>query len=688
MLSGIRVSILILLLLTQYLSASAQRLPGSFLGGRGGGGEGAALQNSPVVRDTSEIYFFNFTNINHLIPFSDSLLETFHQYDPIRLYDIDYAHLGNLGSAALSLFFRPNFRRGFDAGFHQFDLYQLRNEEIRFYKITQAFTQASFSQGTTQNDLMLQVKFSRTFAKGVNLSLESRQVNNLGAYDFQKSKNSNVGAGLWLKNQSDWYNAFITFSSNAITQENNGGIAEILNDTIIPAYQIAVNLQNSTTRFANREIAYTHYFNFNRWKNRPPKPKKVKEKMQADSVIISAPFAGQENAIFTTDSNQIATPSMQSPNDSIKFKRNLTFYHQLSFRTESFKTYDSKPDSAFYGDFLVDGRGLRSYLKTSRIENSFKLLTFKLRKSEAETKEGDLLEAGLVHSLHIYEQEPLSRKSKNDLFLTGKFKFSPSERIHFDSYGHLGIGASAGDFRISGLLFLDFGNLGSLNLEALNQLYSPSIIHERFFVSTKEIWKKDFNKTLETSLAGTYSLPQISLSATGQYHLINNLTYFAKDAKPEQSGTFSIFQLIFRKRFNLGPVYLENWVGLQKSTSEVIRLPEFYSKHSLYFQRKIFRKIMLAKAGLDARLNTEYNAQSYQPLIGQFYLRDDAKLPFTPLVDVFLSFQVKTFRFFYKIENLATFLTKDYYKQLAGYPLPFGFNNGGSRFGITWRLVD
>jgi hypothetical protein len=298
------------------------------------------------------------------------------------------------------------------------------------------------------------------------------------------------------------------------------------------------------------------------------------------------------------------------------------------------------------------------------------------------------VEVGLVHTLHFIKQEPLEKRTQNDLFLTGKLNFSPGERLRIQTYAHLGAGANAGDFRLSGELFLNFKKIGTLRLEAVNQLYEPSLIAQRLFITQREVWNNDFKKTLETSLSGTYALPSFHFSVTGQYHLVNNLVYFDTAAMPRQSGAFSMAQLMVRKDFHFKALHLENWAGLQEATQNVLALPRFYSKHSLYLQGHIFRNVMLTRVGLDARLITGYTPPTYFPLTGQFHLQNGQSLPFTPLLDAFLSFKVKTFRFFFKIENLLSRAYDTFYFQTAGYPLPYGFSNGGLRFGISWRLVD
>ncbi len=676
-------------------------------GGGGGGGGGGGVQR--LTLDTSDIYFFYADEPNLVFPFGDSLLTNLHQYDPIRIQAYDHANLGNLGSAARPLFFQPTWRRGFDVGLHQFDIYQMSTADIRYYKITQAYTQAGFTQGTTQNDAQFNVRFSRNFADGLNFSIEHRRINNLGAYDTQKAATSNVATGMWYHSPKGNYDSYFSFVSNSIEQQDNGGISEDLSSEFIPAYQVDVHLANANTRYANRELAYTQYFYLN----------KMGGKKVASSPTEVGVGSGQSRPGFPADSLKIQNPkppqtdSVANPPTGInqsfpttvginrKSERAFTVYHQFAWRKESYKFADTSPDSNFYGDFLVDKRGLRHYLEVRALENTFKLQTFKLKpaapnlaagpkgkEDRALPQESDLLEIGLLHRLNFVKQEPVDTGVIQNLFLTARLNFSPGDRLRLNTYAHLGIGANAGDYRLSGELFLNLKKIGTLQLEAVNQLYSPSLIPQRFYVTQEEIWKNDFGRTLETSLSGTYSLPQFRFSVGAKSHLLNNLIYFDETGKPQQSGTFSILQLTARKDFHFGPLHSENSAYLQQTTSDVLPLPQFYSKHSLYLEGKIFKKVMLTKIGVDARLTSGYTPPSYNPLIGQFQLQSTQTTPFTPLLDAFLSFRVKTFRFFFKVENLLSAPLQTYYYQTADYPMPFGYTNGGMRMGINWRLVD
>ena len=769
---------LLLFFLINATSAYCQRFPGggggggggfgSFgNGGRGGGGGGSVGE---VTLDTSDIFYFFADNPNEIFPFEDSLLGQFQQYDPLRQQEFDFGSLGNLGSASRPLFYQPSFRRGFDVGLHQFDIYQMKPSDVRYYKIEQAYTQAGHSQGQTQADAFTNVRFSRNFANGLNFSLEYRKIDNAGSFDQQQAKNTDVAAGFWYHNKYDTYDGFFSIVNNSVEQQDNGGITAGADTTYEDAFRLDVNLLNSNTRHANREYAYTQYFYLNkilsqesidrraekRKTRKDEKEKKKEERRIAkllaqdstlrdsllkdstlslpdslsvrDSLKLNSPKDSLSKKTLapprtndkmppTPSGNKptsapgnrppgarppagrppipIAQPPVGSPQLAVPEGRAFTLYHQIAWRTDSYKFSALPTDSLYFGDFWVDDRGLRHFLETKKLQNTFKLQTFKLRQSEPDSTgrslplESDLLEVGIVHALHLIDQEPLERDRLNNLFLTGSFNFSPNDRIRIRTYGHLGIGSNRGDFRLSGDLFLNFKKIGTLRLEAINQLSTPSLLAQQFFVTEHQIWKNDFGKTLETSLKGTYSLPAFHFAIKGEYHLINNLVYFDTAGIARQNGSaLSVLQLSLKKDFHYGILHSENWLGIQQSSSSTLRLPTFYSKHSIYVEGKIFKKAMLTRIGFDARLSTGYSPYNYHPLIGQFILQDEQNLSFTPLLDAFLNFKVKTFRFFFKVENLLPYFTKQYYFQTASYPMPYGMSSGGIRMGVNWRLVD
>ncbi len=612
---------------------------GQFPGGLGSGGASAPAQQAPVESDSLNVQYFYQDNISLLRYFSDTLLNNrFEQYDPARQQLVDYAQLGNLGTALMPQLYTAQNHLGLDVGFHQYDLYKLKYKDIAFYKVEKAFSDLYFAQGPTQENTYFKAKFTRNFARGLNLSVDYKRMNNLGQFKSQAIVNTAFGIGLWYHHKNGKYDSFLTFVSNTNDVEDNGGvnIAELEEANTDRVFNIPVFLQSARTFHVSREYAYSQQYN----------------------------FLGKVDSIQTNNN------------------RKFVAAHDLVFRTNDYKFYDDNPpvDTVYYKHLLLDTRGVRYFIEDNSIENKFALST-----SSTEQSRRDLLEVSLKHQIHFLNQEPLD-STINHLVLGGRWDFSPNERLDINTFLAYNLLANFGDYRLGGELFLDFKKAGNFKTSIVNHLYSPSLIQQRMFISEQSLWENDFNKTLETNLSATYSLPSFGFSVTGKYHLLNNLIYFDTLAFPRQTGTpVNILQLIVQQNFKLGPFHLDNTVALQTVTEDVIRVPGFFSKHNLYFEGSLFRnKVMLLRLGLDLRLVESYFANYYQPLTGQFHLQDTQEVELYPVVDAYTSFKVRHFRFFIRAENLNQLFQNELYYQAAGYAQPY-FT---VKFGVSWQLIN
>ena len=611
----------------------------------------AASSTAQVISaaDTLPFLFTFSISPEQRLPADDTLPDfNFRMYDPARRQTIDWGTLGNIGAAARPLLFQPKDRLGFDPGFHSFELYQLRPEELQFYRHARSFTDLFFSQGQVQNDNLLQARFSRTFSGGLNFSMQYRTFNHVGQYRYQAAKHVSLALGVWYP-VSPRYEFFLIYTRNTDKQQENGGI---VTDTVFGGGQfngpvdaeVRLPDQQALTRHANYTLHWTHHLKFT------------------------------------------------GLNDSLPGKRVLRASHTAEWGRQSYKFADpgnaagSKlgRDSLFYDTFLVDLRGIRNFLEVQKLENTFTLNTFKSKKPG---RPSDVLALGLTHKLFVLKQEPLRDSVFSNLFLTGKLALKPSEGFSLEASGDLGVLANFGEYRLRGDLQIGLGKAGVLRASLLSQRYPAGWQYQRLYVSRRLFWSNDFAKPLETSLSATYALPAIGFEVTGKTHLVNNYLYYDQKGQAAQTGApLQVAQLILRENLRFGRLRFDNTVALQQaSRDDVLRLPKWFSKNSLYYSGPIFRKKMQLEAGVDFRLNAEFMADGYQPVTAQFHLQDSLSAKPYPWMDAFVSFKVQSFRFFVRYENLSTLWDpQTVFYQTARYPQPFG----ALRFGVGWRFVD
>lgn len=578
--------------------------------------------------------------------FSDTLPnESYRMYDPSRKQTIDYGTLGNLGSAARPLLFENQAIRGLDVGVHAFDLYLLKPEQLGFFRNTRTFSDLSFSQGRNQLETNLNARFARTFEGGTCFSLEYRTLNNLGQYRHQRDRHNALLAGLWVP-FGKRYEGFLIFSRNVIRQQDNGGI---VSDEVFGSGQFAGPIAAEV--LLPRELA----------------------KSRLDEQTLHY------------------TQHVRLLGKNTAGKRLLRASHTFALQQEKYKftnpgsgTDGLGDDAAFFDPiFLTDPRGLRHFLQVNSIHNTF---TFNTLKTKSEGRPSDLLAVGLSHTYFRVMQEPTLFRASN-LFATGKLAITPSERFQLNADAALGLLDNIGEYQVQGTLQLGLGKAGRLRAGLLSQIRPPMLLGEQLFVSKRLVWQQDFAKLVENTLTATYALPQIGLELSARAHLVNNYVYFdQRGVATQATAPIQVTQFLLQENFNLGKVRFENTFALQQpNRDDVLRLPTWFSKNSVFFSGKVFKKRMQLDAGFDFRINSAFMPDAYQPLVWQFHLQDDISQKPYPWLDIFASFKVQSFRGFARYENFMTvFDNTQVYYQTARHAWPFG----ALRFGIAWRFMD
>ena len=592
------------------------------------------------IMDTSHIFYFYADNPYNQQPFNDTLLDSrFSQYDPARQQVVDYFTLGNLGSAHYPIFYNAYDREGFDIGLHQFDLYKAK--KLKYYVVETPYSEAFYSQGGDQEDSYFKGNFSRSFADGLNFSLNYSRINNIGSYDRAKARNTSLALGMWLHRPR--YDGFLTYINNVIQQQDNGGVES---DTFfnIPAYDqrvnIPPNLETANTRHADESISFTQHL------------------------------------------------KLRKTNDSLGIvpKRNFRVNHTITWQTLDYKFDDESvlDDSLYYKQQLVDSRGLRQYIGANNLSNYFGLATFKSKDGTGLVQNRDNFEVGIKHRMYFVNHEPEDQRTVNNLMLMGKFSFVPNNKFSIKANGHFCLWDNAGDYKVNGLLDVDLGVAGKLGVSLKQQRYAPSLVQNRTYISQVQMWDSDFTKPIETKLSAAYTIPFIDVAVDGSYHLINNPIYFDTLATVQQfDGAANIVQMLFRKNLTIGQWHLDNTVALQNSSADIIRVPNFYTKNSLYFEGLVFRKkVLLLRAGFDLRMASDFYVPSYSAVIGQFHLQDQQIQKLYPIIDFALSFKVTRFRGFLRIDNITSYWSDRIYYSTHLQPL----YEANFRVGLTWRF--
>jgi hypothetical protein len=145
--------------------------------------------------------------------------------------------------------------------------------------------------------------------------------------------------------------------------------------------------------------------------------------------------------------------------------------------------------------------------------------------------------------------------------------------------------------------------------------------------------------------------------------------------------TFMVYCAGITKDFN---VYKFHWTTSEKlqyvADSVPLRLPRLVTENSVFFETYLFHHALFMRLGADFYYNTSYFGYAYMPITDQYYLENSTKLGNYLYVDPFISFRIKTFRMFIKLENSTAGLAPENYYYALHYPMP----DRTLRFGIAW----
>ena len=213
-------------------------------------------------------------------------------------------------------------------------------------------------------------------------------------------------------------------------------------------------------------------------------------------------------------------------------------------------------------------------------------------------------------------------------------------------------------------------------------------------------WQNDFNNVKTQELKFEISSPtygEASVSYTG----IDDYTYFGTTlvaaATDEAAAIYTqptpfqalervdYLKLKIQKEFAYKKFRLANTILYQNvaSGTDVFKVPTFITRNSLYYQDKWFKNALFLQTGVNFKYFPKYEANAYNPVLGEFVVQDQTEIGAFPLIDIFFNAKVRQTRIFFKYEHVnSLFANRNTYFSAPGYP----YRDGIIRFGLVWNF--
>jgi hypothetical protein len=573
------------------------------------------------------------------------------RYNPADRRTFPAAYLSNLGAPINNRFFEWSEQPGFRSGRNQFQPYQFHIDSLKYYRTTAPFTDISFLLGQN-TEQWFRITQTQNFGTRANAAIDYERLVSVGYYQRERTAFSNFSANGWWRTKNDRYQIMGAFLYGDVLNQENGGLrpADLFTTYLGPPALADAWLTDATTDWKQVGGKLTQTYDWNRSTTVP----------DGDSSIT------------------ILEPAVRLLHNMGVYNKRYTFQDHSLDRTYYGFIYEDSDTLSDISDldgwytglslFNVDGPVFGDSAAAPRL-----LWRVDTRYEAANLNDQN----GFYNREHLTAGGQFSWAigNRRQLSWTGEAK---ADVIQNDL--HLETGVAINAPVVAPFLQLSAGAIG------------PDLLQQHYY-GFNDRWDNDFADTRYYRFSGGLRSKRYDAQITLNYQLFNHYIFINSSAIPEQNADWvSVVQLRAEKTLHIGGFHLRNALALQQVThnysnqpivpARPINLPVFLADASWYYEGALFNRALLFQAGLDTWWVSAYEANGYNPVTGLFYVQESDELSFYPVTDVFLNFDVKTFIFFVKMDNVTQGLFAKGYFEAPGYPM----QNRSFKVGINWKV--
>ncbi len=662
------VLVFVLFHVTAYSQKPALQNVGNRLKNVSNTGSGSdSLKRRDKLEDSITIHFRYLDSTRNY--WLDSSVNDFSRRFPLPATHIS---LGNTGTATRSLLFNPVLSAGFDAGFHAFDAYTWKLQDVRFFQVTRPYSEINYLLGS-RSEQIISVLHTQNVRPAWNVAFQYRLINSPGFFNNQNTNHNNYILSSRYQSKNLRYTNYFALAGNKMASSENGGMvdtADVLND---PDYKDRFNISTYlggtpgfSSNFFSTKMTTGNKYGLLTVMMRQQYDLGRKDSLVTDSTVIPLfyPRLRFEHS-FQLDRNKYSFEDFAA--DSVYYK---TFYDTAISNTQDTFALRERWQS-ISNDFSIyqfpDAKNLHQFIKLG-------LLVQNLHVESSAGKENFFNTAG--HA----EYRNKTRNQLWDIEANGKLYFT---------------GLNAGDYEAHLSLQRLLGKkIGYLKLGFSNVNRTPSFVFDNRSSFYFLHHQTDFKKENTTVLSGEYFLPSFKLKLDGKYYLLTNYTYLKNYYElQQQEGLFNVFQLGVSKTITVGKhwhwhidIYFQKVIG-----NAEVNLPVIYTRNRIGYEGNLGFKNLNIAFGLEGKYRPAYKADGYSPLLGRFFYQDSITIR-NPLPDIaaYVHFRIKPFKAFIRAENLNTARNLEGFSFTRNNLVAPGYALPGLQIqvGIYWSFVN
>lgn len=581
---------------------------------------------SRIPIELSTFNHYNFSN-KKILPVNDYIVIPF---DYFGLYKTP-----NYGSpVAFERNFIPAYKE-YNLGFHSNDIYRRDIDQFTYIDCNKPYTETHTSQGRAflnsqskiVDNLNVNALFASRYQKNIHMLLRYDRINQKGLYAHDRNRVSSFQGGIHHYSKDNKFNISLNFVGNTIYNEHSNGI---VTDTVLG------------------------YSNF-----------QVRESVSLYSYTANTLIKDEQYGIFAAYTfktlAKLAQPKIEFSSAYKKTKNYFTDENPLTSDT----IYKTVPQDS---DYLHRWYDQYNWINTIGLNLSL------VEKLALRTKINHQYCHQYFDTFGIYP-------NRLSLEIGGIYQWKKNIHLDYTFY-------SDNDRQISNVLTLKIQKAGFADAEfhffQQQQLTDKAL--QLLVVNKKQVWQNTFDLQKFGGIR-FYIKPSLKYIPSLEYnnYQLKNFVYLNENAKVEQLSTALIIQhLTLNSYLKWRSIAIENKFYFTHVNPDKVKWNSWSSSHSLFLERKIIKKIVDSKIGLNV-INHQPKYQSrYDPLTAlYFHYSGDPSPEYALQYNAFLYFRVNDFTFTLDLENIESFFHKKPGSLVFHSPI-YDFY---LRFGIRWRFT-
>ena len=567
-----------------------------------------------------------------------------YKYNFLRKDIFGLLPFANEGHTYNTLFFGLTNKNVFaNFGFQAKHVNYLEANDIKYYSVPTPLSDLYFKTVMEQGQ-SLDAFLTVNTKPNLNFSIAYKGLRSLGKYvnNLTSSGNFRFTSSYFTEDKRYFLNAH--FTGQDISNQENGGIVnpsefELSEDPFGERERIKVYFTNATSLLKGNRFFIDHSFKL--------------KKDNPNSLVFTHQF-NQEYKFFQFTQPTINSRYGNSYTNSINNKTRYNhFYNKfgIAYKTKS------------YGDleFFIDDNHY-NYYYNSVVYNSNGTIAIPNSISDRINMVGGnyfYLINGVNVKLHA--SQSISEQSISNIEASAEYSFNEDFKLHFK--------------------YQKLNSLPNLNYN----LYQSGYINYNWFNNFKNEKVNQFDFSVQSKW--------IDISAT--YKVLNDHLYFDNitnniailEVKPMQyDNTINYLAVKACKEIKFWKLALDNTILYQKvdQSNDVVNVPQIVTRNTLYFTDYVFKKAMLIQTGVTFQYFTQYYANDYNPIMGEFYVQNETKIGGFPMMDFFINARVKQTRIFLKAEHFNSAWTGYDFYSAPNYP----YRDFIVRFGLVWNFFQ